>query len=299
MTPRSGPVLAIHGGAGEPPTDEAARAAAERALAAALRAGWAVLAAGGAALDAVERAVAAMEQSGVFNAGRGAVADRNGGISLDATIMNGRTRAAGAVAGVTRVGNAIAAARLVMDRTSHVLLIGPAADELAIAGGVPEVARGYFIKPAAPSPGTVGAVGRDASGQLAAATSTGGIRGKLPGRVGDSAVVGAGTWADARCAVSATGTGELFIRAAFGHEVAAGMARSGLTLVDAVDAALADVTSLGGRGGCVAVDADGLVVMPFTTAVMYRGVVEGEDPPRVGTFAGELRPVGGETGETA
>jgi beta-aspartyl-peptidase (threonine type) len=270
--------LAIHGGAGQPPAGgDEARAAAERALGEALRAGWAILAAGGPALDAVEAAVALMEASGCFNAGRGAVADRDGGVSLDATIMDGATRATGAVAAVEKVTSAIAAARRVMERTPHVLLAGPGGDAFALAEGVPAASPGYFLRrPAvAATPGTVGAVALDADGRLAAATATGGIAGKLPGRVGDSAVPGAGTWADGACAVSATGTGEMFIRAAFAHQIAWRVGRAAEPLAEAARRALEEVRALGGAGGCVAVDAAGNVAMPFSTPVMYRGVIGG------------------------
>jgi beta-aspartyl-peptidase (threonine type) len=276
----SGPVLVIHGGAGRAPEDPAARADAERALAAALAAGGAILDAGGAALDAVDAAVASMERSGCFNAGRGAVADRDGGVSLDAAIMDGATRAAGAVAAVSRVAVAIAAARLVMERTPHVLLAGPAADAFALAAGAPPAGAGTFLHARASEAGTVGAVALDAAGRLAAATATGGVTGKLPGRVGDSPLLGAGTWADARCAVSATGSGEHFIRAGFAAQLAHGRA-AGLPLGEAARRALADVVTLGGYGGCIAVDAEGHVATPFSTAAMYRGILERGRPPRV------------------
>ena len=277
-------VLAIHGGAGGPPAEPDAQAEAERALAAALGAGWVVLGGGGAALDAVEVAVASMEASGCFNAGRGAVLNRDGGVSLDAAIVDGATRAAGAVAAVERLAGAIAAARLVMDRTPHVLVAGPGAESLALAAGLPAAPAGYFRRAPAAATGTVGAVARDAAGRLAAATSTGGITGKLPGRVGDSAVIGAGTWADDRCAISATGWGEYFIRTAFAHDIAVGVGRLGLSLGEAARQALDGVVALGGHGGCIAVGAAGEVVLPFSTAVMYRGVIDGDGPPRVAVF---------------
>ena len=277
----SDPVLAVHGGAGDAPIDDAGRPDAERELVAALTAGWAILQAGGPALDAVEVAVASLERGGRFNAGRGAVPDREGGVSLDAAIMDGATRAAGAVAAVTGISDAIAAARRVMERSGHVLMAGPAADRFALEAGIPAAGPGTFLHGGIRTPGTVGAVARDGRGNLAAATSTGGIRGKLPGRVGDSALIGAGTWADRRCAVSATGMGELFIRSAFGHQVACALSMGGLTLGEAADRALADVVGLGGQGGCIALDADGTVVMPFSTPVMYRGVIDIIGPPRI------------------
>jgi beta-aspartyl-peptidase (threonine type) len=285
---RRGAVLVVHGGAGKAADNEADRREGERALAAALAAGWAILRAGGPSLDAVEAAVAHMEASGCFNAGRGAVADRDGGVSLDATIADGRTRTVGAVAAVTRVASAIAAARLVKERTTHVLLAGPAADAFALGAGALPAAPGTFLRARASEAGTVGAVARDAAGALAAATSTGGLAGKLPGRVGDSALLGAGTWADDRCAVSATGSGEHFIRAAFASDVARSVARLGLSLDAAVTRGLAEVVALGGHGGCVALDDAGNVAMPFSTAAMYRGLVDGDGPPRVASLPGEL-----------
>jgi beta-aspartyl-peptidase (threonine type) len=285
---RRGAVLVVHGGAGKAADNEADRREGERALAAALAAGWAILRAGGPSLDAVEVAVAHMEASGCFNAGRGAVADRDGGVSLDATIADGRTRTVGAVAAVTRVASAIAAARLVKERTTHVLLAGPAADAFALRAGALPAAPGTFLRARASEAGTVGAVARDAAGALAAATSTGGLAGKLPGRVGDSALLGAGTWADDRCAVSATGSGEHFIRAAFASDVARSVARLGLSLDAAVTRGLAEVVALGGHGGCVALDDAGNVAMPFSTAAMYRGLVDGDGPPRVASLPGEL-----------
>jgi beta-aspartyl-peptidase (threonine type) len=277
-------VLVAHGGAGAAPAHPEAQVEAEHALAAALGAGWTVLAGGGPALDAVETAVAAMEASGCFNAGRGAVPDRDGGVSLDAAIMDGPTRAAGAVAAVERLAGAIAAARLVMNTTPHVLLAGPGAEAFARAAGLASAPPDYFRRARAAASGTVGAVARDAAGRLAAATSTGGLTGKLPGRVGDSALIGAGTWADDRCAISATGWGEIFIRAAFAHDIAIGVGRLGLPLAAAARRSLDEVVALGGHGGCIAVGGAGEIAMPFSTAVMYRGVVDGDGPPRIAVF---------------
>lgn len=272
-----GAVLVIHGGAGAAPATSEARRAAEVALASALANGWAVLSAGGAAIDAVEVAVASLEESGCFNAGAGAVADADGGVTLDAAVMDGARRTVGAVAAVTNVRAAVRAARLVMDETSHVLLAGAGAERFAAEHGVALAPAGYFQKmrqrPVS-NAGTVGAVARDVAGHLAAATATGGVSGKLPGRVGDSPLAGAGVWADARCAVSATGTGEFFIRAAFAHRIACEMELAGRSLEDAADRALVEVTSLGGTGGCIAVDRQGRVAMPLSTPAMYRGVVD-------------------------
>lgn len=286
--------MVVHGGAGAAPATGDDRRAAEVALVAALASGWAVLAAGGPATDGVEVAVALLEESGYFNAGAGAVTDSAGGVTLDAAIMDGARRAAGAVAAVANVRTAIKAARLVMEKTSHVLLAGAGAERFAAANGVAIAPAGYFRKlQRAPvsDAGTVGAVARDVAGHLAAATATGGITGKLPGRVGDSPLVGAGVWADARCAVSATGTGEFFIRAAFAHRMACELELAGRSLGAAADRALAEVTSLGGSGGCIAVDWQGGVAMPLSTPAMYRGIVDAGGP-RIAILAGEsLQPL--------
>jgi beta-aspartyl-peptidase (threonine type) len=167
-------------------------------------------------------------------------------------------------------------------------LAGPAADAFALEAGAPEAPPGYFLRAttggAAALPGTVGAVALDRAGRLAAATATGGLLGKLPGRIGDSPLIGAGTWADGRCAVSATGAGEYFIRAAFAHRVACGVSLLELPIAEAARRALADVVALGGAGGCIALDAGGVVTMPFSTPVMYRGVIHASGTPRVATF---------------
>jgi isoaspartyl peptidase/L-asparaginase-like protein (Ntn-hydrolase superfamily) len=278
------PLLAVHGGAGSAPRDED-HAELRRALAESLRAGFAILARGGSALDAVESAVVVLEDHPLFNAGLGAALTAEGGVELDAAIMDGRTRAAGAVACVRGLANPVRAARLVLERSPHVLLVGPGAEAFAAAHGVPRVDPASLVTPArradlAPgaerlagsSGGTVGAVARDAAGHLAAATSTGGVARQLPGRVGDSPVIGAGTWADdATCAVSATGAGEAFVRAAFAHEVDARMRLLGEALEPACRAALERVAALGARGGCVAVDRAGRIALPFTSASMPRG----------------------------
>ncbi|HVI58173.1 MAG TPA: isoaspartyl peptidase/L-asparaginase [Luteimonas sp.] len=291
--------LAIHGGAG---VIERERLGAddERAiradLDAALDAGHAVLARGGGALDAVEAAVRALEDSPRFNAGHGAVYDADGRHELDASLMEGHTRRAGAVAGVTTVRNPVSLARAVMAHSPHVLLVGAGAEafadtraeiarvpnawfdtdhrrreleqaqarERADAEVVVDLKGRYF--------GTVGAVALDARGHLAAATSTGGMTNKRWGRVGDTPLVGAGTWADDRCAVSGTGWGEFFIRCAVAHDIAARMAYRGDSLADAAGAVVMQaVPRLGGDGGAIAVDRDGNIAMPFNTAGMYRG----------------------------
>jgi len=301
----SGFALALHGGAGALRPGRLAadeEAAIRRALAECLEEARAALAAGAAALDAVERAVTRLEDDPRFNAGRGSVLTSEGCVEMDASLMDGRTRAAGAVACVTRVANPIAAARLVMERTPHVLLVGEAADRFALAHGVREAAPGSLVTPARAEElarlregraareagGTVGAVARDARGHLAAATSTGGMAGQLPGRAGDSAAIGAGTWADdATCAVSGTGHGEAFVRCALAHEVDALVRLRGLPLAAACDAALARVAALGSRGGCIAVGREGGPVLRFDTEGMLRAWLDDTGRPRVALYAGE------------
>jgi beta-aspartyl-peptidase (threonine type) len=276
---RHGWVLAVHGGAG----DGIARLssvrldAARRALETALRAGAGVLDQAGGALAAVVEAVKVLEDSPEFNAGRGAVLTSEGKVETDAGVADGHSRRAAGVAACRGVRNPVEAARAVMDRTDHVLVVGDAVADLAQRWGLEMKDADWFTvdpgRPAASNVGeTVGAVARDVDGHLAAATSTGGRAGQRPGRVGDSPVIGAGLWADDRtCAVSATGDGEAFVLAAFAHEVDALMRLSGLSVGAACDRALEEVARRGGRGGCIAVDAGGAIAMPFTTAAMYRG----------------------------
>jgi beta-aspartyl-peptidase (threonine type) len=260
----------------------------------------AALRAGGGALDAVEEAVRALEACEVLNAGRGSVLNAAGEVEMDACIVEGSGRGVGALAAVRRLVHPVSGARLVMEQSPHVLLVGEAADRFGAARGLETAEPGWFVTslrrsqleraqaadrihldhageddPEGEDPGTqgtVGAVARDAAGHLAAATSTGGLTNQWPGRIGDTPLVGAGTWADdATCAVSATGPGELFIRCGFAHEVDAGLRHAGLSVAEACDVALARVAALGGRGGCIAVDAAGNLALPFTTAIMYRG----------------------------
>ena len=288
-------VLAIHGGAGPGPVErpiaaEAARRWARQSagLAEALQAGLAVLAGGGDALEAVVAAVTLMEDAEEWNAGRGSALTAAGTVEMDAAVADGRTRRIGAVACVSGVRHPVAAARAVFDDGRHVLLAGPGAEAFARAAGLPFEPQDWFVtdrrrrdlarlaEPAVGSGGsTVGAVARDAAGHLAAATSTGGRTGQVPGRVGDSPIPGAGTWADdATCAVSATGVGEAFLRAAFAHEVDARLRLGGADLETACRQALAAVTAAGGDGGCIAVAGEGPPVLPFTTALMHRGWAE-------------------------
>jgi beta-aspartyl-peptidase (threonine type) len=287
--------IAIHGGAGTVPR---ATLSAERerefrsGLAAALDAGFAVLERGGGSLDAVTTAVRILEDDALFNAGHGAALTRDGAAELDAAIMDGRQMRAGAVASVRHVRNPIELARRVMEKSRHVLLVGAGAEEFALEENFTLVPNQYFrtaerleqleseqrgerVSDLVPPPpqGTVGAVARDADGNLAAATSTGGMTNKRPGRVGDSPIVGAGTYAkNGVCAVSATGHGEYFIRAVAAHHVCAAVEYRGLTLQQAVHEMLHGILpSLGGDGGLIAVDRDGRLVMEFTTEGMFRG----------------------------
>lgn len=292
-------VLAIHGGAGviEPDALSADEARViHAALGAALEAGHVLLRDGGTALDAVEAAVIRLEESPCFNAGFGAVFTAEGAHELDAALMEGNTRRAGAVAGVRTVRNPVRLARAVMERSTHVLLAGEGAERFA--DGLPDLERvpnAWFGTPArhaqllqaqaretAPGDGlkgryfgTVGAVALDCHGRLAAATSTGGMTNKRFGRIGDSPLIGSGTWADAHCAVSATGWGEIYIRCAAAHDIAARMAYGGASLAEASEAViLGEVPALGGDGGAIAVDAGGNLAMPFSTSGMYRGWID-------------------------
>ncbi len=293
--------LAVHGGAGtlRRGAMSAARAAAYHAgLRRALQAGYDVLAARGSALDAVSAAVVALEDDALFNAGRGSVFTAAGTQEMDAAIMEGRDHRAGAVAGIFGPKNPVLAARAVMEHSPHVVLIGEGALALCRAHGIAFADRDYFYtasrwralqqtlaRPAteqdadddARRHGTVGAVARDCRGDLAAATSTGGTTGKLPGRVGDSPIIGAGTWADnASCAVSATGHGEFFIRYAVAHEIAARLRLRGQKLAEAARQVIDELGRLGGAGGIVAIGPDGSAALPFNCSGMYRGYVESD-----------------------
>lgn len=280
-------VIAIHGGAGTIRKADMTAARAEsyrEGLERALLSGYAVLEEGGSSLDAVTAAVVAMEDSPLFNAGRGAVYNADARHELDAAIMDGKQLRAGAVACVERIRNPVLAARAVMEHSRHVLLSGKGAERFAANQGLKMVNRKYFATAARLEAlrrnlqshhGTVGAVALDRDGNLAAATSTGGYTGKLPGRVGDSPLVGAGTYADNRaCAVSGTGLGEAFIRALVAYDVAAQMRYRGASLASAARAALANVARLGGDGGLVAVDRRGNVAMPFNSQGMYRACID-------------------------
>jgi beta-aspartyl-peptidase (threonine type) len=282
--------LLIHGGAGvmrradmTPEADARYRAA----LTEALEAGSKVLAGGGEALDAVEAAVRILEDNPDFNAGKGAVLTREGVAELDASIMDGRDRKAGAVAQVRTVKNPIRAARLVMETTGRVMFAGKAADELAAKGGLEIVPPEYFITPRRLEAlrralagtfdpqdryGTVGAVALDSKGNLAAATSTGGMNAKPPGRIGDSPIIGAGTYADnASCAVSSTGDGEYFIRVGVARTICARMSMTGAGAKEAAKATLDEVKALGGTGGVIVLGRNGDVALSMNTEGMFRG----------------------------
>jgi beta-aspartyl-peptidase (threonine type) len=304
MTPQARQfTLVIHGGAGVIERDQLSsadeqsiRADLERAL----EAGRVILADGGGALDAVEAAVVVLEESPRFNAGKGAVYNAEGRHELDASIMQGRTRRAGAVAGVETIRNPVRLARAVMEESPHVMMIGAGAERFADSQArIERVANDWFDTDTRRAQldqeqareraeaadartdadnlrgkyfGTVGAVALDTHGDLAAATSTGGMTNKRYGRVGDSPLIGAGTWADERCAVSGTGWGEFFIRNAVAHDIAARMAYGGASLAEATDAVILQrLPESGGDGGAIAVDRDGNIAMPFSTSGMYRG----------------------------
>ena len=288
--------IVVHGGAGVVPAAELTPqldAAFRTGLGAALRAGYAVLEAGGSSLDAVTAAVVVLEEDPLFNAGRGAVLCADGGHELDAAIMDGADLRAGAVAGLRRVRNPVLLARHLLERSPHVMLAGPGADALAAAEGIECVPNDWFTTERRraelerhraglarvgdeASLGTVGAVALDGRGHLAAATSTGGMTGKRPGRVGDTPIIGAGTYAaDDCCAVSATGHGEFFIRAAVAHEIASLVRHRGLGVQAAADDVVhRQLVRLGGSGGVIAVGRDGSIAMPFNSPGMLRGAMD-------------------------
>lgn len=286
--------LVIHGGAGsmrpgrlDPDQEKCARAGLESALAA----GAAILEKRERALDAVEAAVRVLEEDSCFNAGRGSVLTATGCIELDAAIMDGRNRAAGAVSGLRTTRAPISLARALLERGPHVFLSGHGADDFARERGFEQVENSWFVIPERRRQldellaqdgfddeikyGTVGAVAVDVGGHVAVATSTGGLTAKRWGRVGDSPLIGAGTYADDRsAAVSATGSGEYFIRAVAAHQLAERVRLSGQSLQEALDAVLADIASLGGKGGLIAVASNGEAAWGFTTPAMYRAMAD-------------------------
>ena len=286
--------LVIHGGAGamrpkHGDADHEQRA--REGLRAALEAGASILEGGGSALDAVEASVRILEDDPCFNAGRGSVLTSEGCVELDAAIMDGRDRHAGAVAGLRTTRAPISLARRLMEQGPHVFLSGRGADEFARDAGIEQVDNGWFVTPerqrqldeilahggfdAEVKYGTVGAVAFDQHGHVAAATSTGGLTAKRWGRIGDSPLIGCGTYADDRsAAVSATGSGEYFIRAVAAHQLAERVRLGGETLQSALDGVLADIGELGGSGGLIAVSSTGEAACGFTTRAMYRGTAD-------------------------
>ncbi len=300
--------LVIHGGAGKldsemvsPEQDAGARAGLSRAL----DVGSKVLADGGSALDAVEAAVRVLEDDPHFNSGRGAVFTHDGTLELDAAIMDGRTRAAGAVAAATATRNPVGLARAILDDGRHVFLAGKGADAFSLDRDLPQADAAWFATDERRRQfaefqadgggfdvdmkyGTVGAVACDTRGHVAAATSTGGVTGKRWGRIGDTPVIGAGTFADDRaCAVSCTGSGEFFLRVGVGHEIAARVRLSGESLQIAADAVLAEVKALGGTGGVIVAGPDGNMAWGFNTVGMYRGRASSEGSRTVAIYANE------------
>jgi beta-aspartyl-peptidase (threonine type) len=303
------PVFVIHGGAGvvakevTPEKEKAMRADLQKAL----ESGYAVLKSGGSSLDAVSKAIVLLEDSPLFNAGKGAVFNHDGRNELDASIMDGATLRAGSVANVHKVKNPILLARAVMEKSQHVMLVGDGAEAFAESIGMTLVDPKYFytqerwqqlqdalkaeqaekVDPAkAPHHGTVGAVALDKSGHLAAGTSTGGMTNKRYGRVGDSPIIGAGTYANAKCAVSATGWGEFYIRANAAHDICARVEYRNTPIAQAADEVVTGVVpKLGGDGGVIALDADGNFATPFNTEGMYRGWIDRDGKMHIAIFA--------------
>jgi beta-aspartyl-peptidase (threonine type) len=307
------PVLVIHGGAGvikrdmTPAREKAVRAA----LTLALRDGYAQLKAGKPALDAVTAAITVLEDDPNFNAGKGSVFSHDGKNEMDAAIMDGNTLRAGSVADVQRIKNPILLARAVMEKSSHVMLAGEGAEAFAQSIGMPLVDPSYFRteerwqqlqkalkEDAAKQPhadvqtakhfGTVGAVALDSEGHLAAGTSTGGMTDKRWGRIGDSPIIGAGTYANAGCAVSGTGWGEFYIRTVAAHEICMKVTqmREPVKLA-AAEVINQEIPSMGGNGGAIALDADGHVAIPFNTDGMYRGWIGADGVPHVAIYGDE------------
>lgn len=294
--PRPDYVLVIHGGAGvmdkKDFTPELELAYRDK-LAEALDSGEIILKSGRSAMDAVSAAVMVMEDSPLFNAGKGAVFAETGENEMDAAVMNGLNLSAGAVAGVRTIKNPILAARKVMEESKHVLLVRDGAEKFAGEHGVEIVDPAYFFTERrwdalqkAQKHGTVGAVALDKAGNLAAATSTGGMTNKMTGRVGDTPVIGAGTYANnATCAISATGHGEYFIRYAVAHDISALMEYKGLSLEAAANEVIFNkLLPAGGTGGVIAVDKNGNYTMPFNTSGMFRGAVVAGSNPTIEIF---------------
>lgn len=313
-------VLVIHGGAGTMSPDRlkgAVKAEYLAKLTEALKAGYTKIKQGKSSLDAVVAAIQVMEESPLFNAGKGAVFTNNGKNELDASIMDGSTRMAGAVAGVRTIKSPIEAARAVMDKSGHVMLSGSGAETFAESVGLEMVEPAYFwtkhrwdalqkirkrdssrvqldhdekqtFIPTAidlnEKYGTVGAVARDLSGNLAAGTSTGGMTNKKFGRIGDTPIIGAGNFANGEVAISCTGWGEFFIRTAAAYNVAAQMKHLKSSVKDAAQEAITEIGELGGTGGMIAIDKDGKIALPYNTKGMYRGAIKENGEVEVAIF---------------
>jgi L-asparaginase / beta-aspartyl-peptidase len=316
MVHATSPVLVIHGGAGvikhdmTPAKEKAVRAALTKAL----EDGYAQLKAGKPAIDAVTAAITVLEDDPNFNAGRGSVFTHDGKNEMDAAVMDGDTLKAGSVAGVHRVKNPILLARAVMEHSPHVMLIGDGAEEFAKEQGITLVDPSYFrteerwqqlqkaLKEDAEKQshadletakhfGTVGAVALDENGHLAAGTSTGGMTDKRWGRVGDSPIIGAGTYANAQCAVSGTGWGEFYIRTVAAHEICMKVSMLGEPLQRAAAEVInQEIPSMGGNGGAIALDGNGNIAMPFNTDGMYRGWIGADGVPHVAIYDNEADP---------
>ncbi|HEU4717244.1 MAG TPA: isoaspartyl peptidase/L-asparaginase [Bacteroidia bacterium] len=300
--------LCIHGGAGvitrgslSPELEKEYR----RGLEDAMTCGLKILSSGGNAIDAVEAAVVSLEDNPLFNAGKGSVLTHEGVCEMDAALMDGSTGKAGSVAGVTTIKNPVRLARLVMERSAHVMLAGKGAEEFARTNGAEEMPADYFLTELRKQQwekmknsdsvsldhdgnkkfGTVGAVALDTNGNLAAATSTGGMTNKRWGRIGDSPVIGAGTFADHVVAISCTGHGEFFIRHVVAHEISALMRMRNMTLADAAGLLVDTVLkNAGGEGGLIAVDHDGNIALPFNTPGMYRAWTDASGNIRTGVY---------------
>jgi beta-aspartyl-peptidase (threonine type) len=284
--------LVVHGGAGTITREKMTREkeqAYQAKLSEALIAGYAILNSGGNAIDAVEATIIILEDSPLFNAGKGAVFNSEGENELDASIMDGKMLQAGAVAGVQHIKNPIKLARLIMEVSPHVMMAGAGAEQFGSEHGIEQVPDDYFFtqrrwdalqrakerETEEIDKSTVGAVALDKAGNLAAGTSTGGMTNKKFGRIGDSPVIGAGTYADNEtCAVSCTGHGEFFIRSAVAHDISARIAYQRLTLQEASqEVVMEKLGELGGTGGVIAIDKHGYIAMPFNTEGMYRGYI--------------------------
>lgn len=288
--------LLIHGGAGTLPKTDLTKNEEQNyhdALNEALSSGYKILTSNGTSLEAVTTAIQVLENSSLFNAGFGSVLTRTGKIECDAAIMDGKTLKAGSVAGISSIRNPITLAKMILEKSEHVMLIGPHAEQFALSMGMEIVSPETLIsekqlkkwqalqnRPLSSlteyeKHGTVGAVALDSQGNLAAGTSTGGMMNKTPGRVGDSPIIGAGTYADNdTCAISATGHGEYFMRLLIAYDIAAQMKYKNMSLKNAAADALNKLKQLGGLGGVIALDKQGNMTMPFNTEGMYRGFID-------------------------